>query len=97
MQATRAAKKSRAASGAATRLAKTSIDISKAARVLFEKAHAQRPESFLQFASLYLYGKLQLALSRWLMGRSMQLMERARAQLRTSRTILDSLGVKRDA
>jgi hypothetical protein len=97
-QATRAAKSSEKASKASVRLSNASTELSNAALKYAEAVEqAQQSEKVFQAICLNLYRKWLLLYSRWLIGRAMQLRDKADIKLQRCHTILDSLGIKRDA
>ncbi|MGA2853398.1 MAG: hypothetical protein ABSE90_04635 [Verrucomicrobiota bacterium] len=93
-QATRAAKSSEKASKASERLSRESVAFSNAATEMFQKA--QQAPSYFSWWYLCFFGRLSLWRSRWLMGRSLRLLDRAKAELQRCDAILDSLGLKHD-
>jgi hypothetical protein len=98
MKATRLAKSSEAASQKSEQLSKASGSFSQASVKYSEAARqAEQSGSFIRWLCFRLYSRLMLVRAKWLIGKSVQLTSRARAELQKCDAIIDSLGIKRDA
>jgi hypothetical protein len=97
-RANRASRKSLGASKASGRWSALSTGLSSKATTFAQGAkEAQLSGRPLRYLCCHLYSKWLLACSRWALGRSMQLVERARAHLASCTTLLELAGVKRES
>lgn len=94
-QARRAARSGERATKASVRMSNAAIAFSSAASRASNRA--QQAQNCVSWWCWCFFSKLLIWCSRWFMGRSARLRDRAKAKLQSCDTILASLGVKPDA